>query len=95
VKAPIKRLLPLAKLARSENRPKANTFTVLAFSVSLSKSGRSFDMENTNKNVQQSSYQIGNTLYQVTPVFNKASDAEHISDKIKRLILKDEKGKAQ
>jgi len=52
-------------------------------------------MENTNKNAQQSSYQIGNTLYQVTPVFNKASDAEHISDKIKRLILKDEKGKAQ
>jgi len=51
-------------------------------------------MENTNKRTIQNKYQVGNTLYQVTPVFREASGAEHIADKIERLILKDEKVKS-
>jgi len=38
-------------------------------------------------------YQIGNTLYQVTPVFKNDDKAEDLADKIKRLILKDKERK--
>ena len=41
-------------------------------------------------------YQVGNTLYQVTPVFKHDSKAEDFTDKIRRLILNDntQKGEA-
>ncbi len=39
-------------------------------------------------------YQVGNTLYQVTPFFKKEDKAEDLADKIKRLILKDKEQKS-
>lgn len=38
-------------------------------------------------------YQIDNTTYSVTPVFEVASQAENIEEKITRLILQDKKHK--
>ena len=40
-------------------------------------------------------YQVGNTLYQVTPVYKGDGKAEDLSDKIKRLILKDKEQKTE
>lgn len=45
-----------------------------------------------NKNLAE--YQIGDVLYQVTPVFEDNIKAEDIADKIIRLILKDQERKS-
>ncbi len=51
-------------------------------------------MEAKNDNENLIEYQIGNLLYQVTPVFENDTKAENISDKIMRLILKDHERKS-
>lgn len=50
-------------------------------------------MENQNDNKNLVEYQVGNLLYQVTPVFEDDTKAENITDKIMRLILKDHERK--
>lgn len=46
-------------------------------------------MEIQNENKHLTEYQVGNTLYQVTPVFAANTKTEDIKDKILRLILQD------
>jgi hypothetical protein len=46
-------------------------------------------METKNENNRLTEYQVGNTVYQVTPVFAENTKAEDIKDKILRLILQD------
>lgn len=46
-------------------------------------------MKNQNDNNSPVEYQVGNLLYQVTPIFENDTKAENITDKIMRLILKD------
>jgi hypothetical protein len=50
------------------------------------------ETQNNNKNLVE--HQVGNILYQVTPVFEKDTKAENITDKIMRLILKDHERKS-
>ena len=50
------------------------------------------EVQDDNKNLVE--YQVGNLLYQVTPVFENDSKAEDITDKIMRLILKDHERKS-
>lgn len=51
-------------------------------------------MEAQNDNENLIEYQVGNLLYQVTPVFENNTKAEDITDKIMRLILKDHERKS-
>lgn len=51
-------------------------------------------MESKNDNKKRVEYQVGNLLYQVTPVFENDTKAENITDKIMRLILKDHERKS-
>lgn len=39
------------------------------------------------KESESAEYRVGNTNYQVTPIFQDAPGAEHIADKIERMIL--------
>ena len=51
-------------------------------------------MEAKNDSQNLAEYQIGDILYQVTPVFENDTKAEDITDKIMRLILKDQERKS-
>jgi len=51
-------------------------------------------MDQSNEYINPSEYQVGNTRYQVTPVFGDDSKAEDITEKIKRLILNDQGNKS-
>ena len=46
-------------------------------------------METKNENKRLTEYQVGNTLYQVSPIFTEHAKAEDIKEKILRLILQD------
>ena len=46
-------------------------------------------MEVNNENKRLTEYQVGNTLYQVAPVFSENTKSEDIKSKILRLILQD------
>lgn len=50
-------------------------------------------MEDKNENKHLIEYQVGYTLYQVTPVFTENAKAEDIKGKILRLILQDRERK--
>jgi hypothetical protein len=50
-------------------------------------------MEDKNENKHLTEYQVGYTLYQVTPVFTENAKAEDIKGKILRLILQDRERK--
>ncbi|MCD7947864.1 MAG: transposon-encoded TnpW family protein [Oscillospiraceae bacterium] len=50
-------------------------------------------MQNNNENNRPSEYQIKGTQYTVNSVFREAPGAEHIADKITRLILHDSQQK--
>ena len=50
-------------------------------------------MDKIQKPEDTAEYHIGNTKYKVTPFFGEASEKESIEDKIKRLILQDERQK--
>ena len=50
-------------------------------------------METKHDTKNNTEYQIGNTLYQVAPVFKNGETAEDLADKIKRLILNDKEHK--
>lgn len=72
-------------------RQKGSTFFVLPFGVSLWEGAIYTKAENEHSILNE--YQIGNVLYQVTPVFENNIKAEDITDKIMRLILKDQERK--
>jgi len=83
-------------LSTSENRPKASIFAVVRgaglwhFPAKIERSGYMETKHDTKNNTE---YQIGNTLYQVAPVFKNGETAEDLADKIKRLILNDKEHK--
>ncbi len=64
---------------------------MLPFCVSLWEGAIYTKAENEHSILNE--YQIGNVLYRVTPVFEDDSKAENITDKIMRLILKDQERK--
>jgi len=85
----------LARMARATGQDKRTALLrCCPFAFPCKSLKGAFDMENTNEHTIQNKYQVGNTLYQVTPVFREALGAEHIADKIERLILKDGKEKS-
>jgi hypothetical protein len=51
-------------------------------------------METKNEDNRLTEYQVGNTLYQVKPVFTENAKAEDIKGKILRLILQDRERKS-
>lgn len=50
-------------------------------------------MEKIIENSSSPAYQIGNTLYQVTSVFQNTEQTENLAKKIERLILRDQENK--
>lgn len=51
-------------------------------------------MKAKNENKRLTEYQVGNTLYQVAPIFTENAKAEDIKGKILRLILQDRERKS-